>query len=412
MNSTVVINQAASGEGIIIAIVIYAIIWAINAFSKSNQEEKIASISKLSLEVDKGKAPERFKLEDVECFNFRLKGWINNSRQDKIKVIIHAYDNTNLEEGEKQGFPLVCTTNYFQDEKSRVFKIQATWDTTADTYLPNWYDFISVPVDSLVPPLKGKRNIMFRIVAGEPSLNSERAFFDDAEIKKILHFSDCFVEHTFKEPGYMDTATNRERVEELSIEIAVAFATADGDLQKKELDVIKKWIVDITSTLEEKKSKERKDALSTILKNSYKDSKAKKISVSSILNQMNEKLSKAQKYEIIELLLSIASSDNKFGKEEDSLLSKIVKKLEVDEIIFANMKNKTIINVDEMETSTSTSEATFGIKEEMTNEEKCKLLRKHYSKWNAQTNSNNAKTKNRAKEMVKLIATLREKYNC
>lgn len=48
----------------------------------------------------------------------------------------------------------------------------------------------------------------------------------------------------------------------------------------------------------------------------------------------------------------------------------------------------------------------------MTNEEKCKLLRKHYSKWNAQTNSNNAKTKNRAKEMVKLIATLREKYNC
>ena len=66
MNSTVVINQAASGEGIIIAIVIYAIIWAINAFSKSNQEEKIASISKLSLEVDKGKAPERFKLEDVE----------------------------------------------------------------------------------------------------------------------------------------------------------------------------------------------------------------------------------------------------------------------------------------------------------------------------------------------------------
>ena len=127
MNSTVVINQAASGEGIIIIIVIYAIIWAINAFSKSNQEEKIASISKLSLEVDKGKAPERFKLEDVECFNFRLKGWINNSRQDKIKVIIHAYDNTNLEEGEKQGFPLVCTTNYFQDEKSRVFKMQATW---------------------------------------------------------------------------------------------------------------------------------------------------------------------------------------------------------------------------------------------------------------------------------------------
>jgi hypothetical protein len=127
---------------------------------------------------------------------------------------------------------------------------------------------------------------------------------------------------------------------------------------------------------------------------------------------MNEKLSKAQKYEIIELLLSIASADNKLSKEEDSLLNKIVKKLEVDEVIFANMKNKTIISVDEIETSTSTSESIFGIKEEMSDEEKCKLLRKHYSKWNAQTNSNNPKTKSRAKEMVKLITALREKYNC
>ena len=111
-------------------------------------------------------------------------------------------------------------------------------------------------------------------------------------------------------------------------------------------------------------------------------------------------------------LLNIAGADDKLSEKENALLDKIVKKLEVDEVIFANMKNKTIINVDEMETSTSTSETIFGIKESMSNEEKCKLLRKHYSKWNAQTNSNNQKTKNRAKDMVKLIASLREKYNC
>ena len=117
MNSTVVINQA-SGEGIIVVIIIYVIIWVINAITKANHEEKIASIPKLSLEVDKGKAPEKFKLGDVECFNIRIKGWINNPRQDKIKVILHAYDNTSLEEGEKQGLPLVCTTNIFQDQNT------------------------------------------------------------------------------------------------------------------------------------------------------------------------------------------------------------------------------------------------------------------------------------------------------
>lgn len=411
MNNAVFINQA-SAEGFLIIGVIWAVIWFFNTISKDNHEQKKASIPKLSLEVNKGTAPEKFKLENVECFNIRLQGWINNPIQNKIKLIIHAYDNTNLEEGYRQGLPLVSTSNYYQDENSRVFKIQVTWDTTADTYITNWFDFISIPVDSLIPPVKGKREIMFRVIAGDPSLNTVRGELEKEEIKKILHFSEYLVEHTFKEPGYMETATNREKVEELSIEIAVAFATADGDLQKQELDIIKKWIVDITSMLDEKKNKERKDVLSKVLKDTYKNAKAKKISVSTILNQMNEKLSKAQKYEIIELLLSIASADNKLSKEEDALLNKIVKKLEVDEVIFANMKNKTIISVDEIDTSTATSESIFGIKEEMTNEEKCKLLRKHYSKWNAQTNSNNPKTKNRAKEMVKLIASLREKYNC
>lgn len=411
MNSAVVINQA-SAEGFAIIAVIWFVFWIIGLISKGNRDAEIANIPKLSLEVEKGNAPEKFKLENVECFNIRMKGWINNPRQNKIKIIIHAYDNTNLEQGSRQGLPLLCTLNYFQDEKSRIFKIQETFDTTADTYLANWHDFRSIPVDSLIPPNKGRRDIMFRIIAGEPTLNTNHGGFGEEEVKKIIHFSEFLVEHTFKEPGYMDTATNREKIEELSIEIAVAFATADGDLQKQELDVIKKWITDKTSMLEEEKKKERRDTLSAILKNSYKSAKAKKISVSSILNQMNEKLGKVQKYEIIELLLSIASADNKLSKEEDALLNKIVKKLEVDEVLFANMKNKTIISVDEMETSTSTSESIFGIKEEMPDEEKCKLLRKHYSKWNAQTNSNNPKTKNRAKEMVKLIASLREKYNC
>lgn len=135
------------------------------------------------------------------------------------------------------------------------------------------------------------------------------------------------------------------------------------------MDIIKKWIVDITSNLEENKIKARKDALSDVLKNAYKNAKAKKISVSSILNEMNDNLGKSQKYEIVELLLNIASADDKLSEKENVLLDKIVKKLEIDEAVFSNMKNKTVINIGEIETSRSTSESIFGIKEEMTNEE-------------------------------------------
>ena len=48
----------------------------------------------------------------------------------------------------------------------------------------------------------------------------------------------------------------------------------------------------------------------------------------------------------------------------------------------------------------------------MDNKEKCKVLRKEYTKWNAQTNHKEAKRKKRAKEMVKIIANLRKQHNC
>lgn len=413
MNSNVVITQA-SFEGIIIVIIIYAAFWIFSKVNQNKRDEEIASIPPLTLEVEKGVGFEKFKLGDVECFNLRIKGWINNPRtyQDKIKLIFHAYDNTDLEKDVKVGLPLISNNNVFQDEKSRVFKIQTTWETTADTYLPNWYEFISIPCENLIPPLKGNREIMFRVIAGEPSLDTDRGFIDGEDTKKVIHWADSTIAHKFNDLGYTEYSKNREKLESLSVEIAVAFATVEGDLQKKTLDIIKKWIVDITSNLEENKIKVRKDALSDVLKSAYKNAKAKKISVSSILNEMNNNLSKSQKYEIIELLLNIAGADDKLSEKENVLLDKIIKKLEIDEAVFSNMKNKTVINIGEIETSRSTSESIFGIKEEMTNEEKCKLLRKNYSKWNAQTNSNNQKTKTRAKEMVKLIAQLREKYNC
>ena len=47
----------------------------------------------------------------------------------------------------------------------------------------------------------------------------------------------------------------------------------------------------------------------------------------------------------------------------------------------------------------------------MDNDEKLKILRKQYTKWNGQTNNRDIKKKKRAKEMVKIIANLRKQYS-
>ena len=56
-------------------------------------------------------------------------------------------------------------------------------------------------------------------------------------------------------------------------------------------------------------------------------------------------------------------------------------------------------------------ESVFGIDKDMTKNEKLKILRKEYSRWNALTNNTDKMIRERAKEMRDLAASLRSQYN-
>ena len=75
-------------------------------------------------------------------------------------------------------------------------------------------------------------------------------------------------------------------------------------------------------------------------------------------------------------------------------------------------KESVIYSNTNLDFSEKPSEESFGITTDMTDSEKCKVLRKEYTKWNGQTTQKDPKRKKRAKEMVKIIADLRKQYNC
>ena len=56
-------------------------------------------------------------------------------------------------------------------------------------------------------------------------------------------------------------------------------------------------------------------------------------------------------------------------------------------------------------------ESVFGINKDMTKDEKLKILRKEYGRWNALTNNSDKMIRERAKEMRDLAANLRSQYN-
>ena len=119
-----------------------------------------------------------------------------------------------------------------------------------------------------------------------------------------------------------------------------------------------------------------------------------------------------ERYEIINLLLNIATNDDTLIAKENSFIDNVAKKLELNQNKYQEIKRIETASLKSVDFGDQADESIFGITKDMDNKEKCKILRQEYSRWNSQTNNNDKTKRNRAKEMTILAANLRKQYNC
>ena len=397
----------------------YGVIWVIiiiavflfNLFSKSEDSssdvQQFVSDNPFSIKVKRGMPPTETGIK-IDCFNIEMRGMINHPSEDEVKVILTLQDVTDNEE--EAGLPVVSAHHVFSEPNSRVFGFHQNVRTGTDSYYPDWIKYTSVPLDFIIPPHKGSRKIKFLLFVCDSDTEIRQGHLEDTH--KVKHLATQIVNFSFKEPGYMDELVNRDKVEDLTIKLGMSMAAVDGHLDQKELNVIKSWVKNLTNLLEEDKAEERKKHFSKFVKSAYTAAKDKKISLSNLVKEFNDIASKSQKYTAMQLLLDISGADGTLSKEEDVFINKIAKTTGINLATFKEMKNKVIANVDNIDLSEKPSEEFFGVTEDMDDKQKCKVLRKEFTKWNGQTNHNNIKKRKRAKEMVKIIANLRKQYNC
>lgn len=269
-----------------------------------------------------------------------------------------------------------------------------------------------------IPPYSGERLIEFKFYIVKP--NSIFSNGVTAE-ENILFQTEMRSPFFFKRFGYLDNFTKVDEVDANIVQLSLAVANLSGSIGKAELGVVKNWIeaknkwgldeILHPELYDNKENIKKKAFYNQLLKYSFDKITEKKLIFSEILKKLNEKAYLSEKYEAINLLLNVVSADNKFTKKENDLLNKIVSSFELEETEFNKMKEKILATVDEVE-GDKTNESLFNITAKMSKDEKCKLLRKEYSRWNAQTNNSDTKIKARAKRMVEMAAKLRSKYKC
>jgi len=396
--------------------VLIVIGWVLfSIFSKSDEEKTYEARKEifdkigLQLQVSEEIPPKDKGLPQVKCIAVKVKGLFGNPNENKTKIFLTIHDNTDLSDDE-YGLPILSAHPSFSEPGSRVFSLSTTYETSPDTYFPDWFNFIYIPKELILPPKKGRRRLKFNFTACDTDTTVTHGVHDD--LNKIHYNAYDFYNLTTKEIGYMEELANKSKVEDLTIKLAMCMAATDAHLDQKELNVIKNWAKTLTQELDGDKAEEKKKHFSTFIKETYNEAKSKKISISKLVSEFNDKASKGQKYLAIELMLNVASSDDKLAAEEEKFINKIAKTTGVDLKTFKDMKNKIVAKVGKLDLSEKPSEETFGITEDMDDKEKCKILRKEFTKWKNQTTNKDPKRKKRAAEMVKIVADLRKQYNC
>ena len=286
-------------------------------------QEHLDSIPEFTVSIDKN-ASMNLKSKNLKSFAVKLKGYCGNPYGNEIKIILFAYDNTDIDDDTENGPPLLSAHEAFSDSHSRCLCIQQKGPSEEGQYWPKFFTFFHIPKEIIIHPHKGKRKLKFLAFIAQPDVDPKYGGFSKTDYDKIIHASRTIIEYNFTEVGYKDMIENQDEVQDLTIQLAMGMAASDGHLDQKELDILKKWVQNEADLLEKKAAKKRNQHFSKFIKETYQIAQNKELPISKIVKQFNEMATKSQKYEAIQLLLDTASADDKFTAEEDKFINQFV----------------------------------------------------------------------------------------
>ena len=231
----------------------------------------------------------------------------------------------------------------------------------------------------------------------------EYGFDDYGDYPEILSYTSSEIDVEYKQPGYLDI--NRRKYNDLTIALGLALNQLEGKNLKENFEKIKDEI-----RYDGDYSAEGNIYKSLSLKSNYESALKKKIDLESILKELKKNSRIHERYEMIDLLLNLAITDETYSAKENEFIDKVAKSLDLHNEKFQEIKKRKTASVKFVDFGDKADESIFGITKDMDKKEKLRVLRKEYSRWNALTNNSDKAIRERAREMRDLAANIRRQY--
>ena len=308
--------------------------------------------------------------------------------------------------------PVLSHVEQFQESATIVFQqISDLGAVELNHGLSSWARIGGVIPEILHPPVGGNRNIkvVTRLVDLDNMPNIQFGFVDKPDLS--LWTGELQFSYFFEGKGYEEKSEERDEAHAISIKIGMAVAMADGSLDNREGEILKKWIVKAISPFSETKRIRLKSVYNDAMRDSYDRALQGDLNIASLTGRLNKIGEKSYKYDAVELCFDIMVADGVADPEELKIIRQIAEALELDFDEIEKLRDQKIINLDTSIVDQASIEEIIGIEAEWSNGQINKHLRTEFKKWNDRLNTlSEGQERENAQRMLDLISEARSKY--
>lgn len=356
-----------------------------------------ARVSQTTIEVEGNTAP---------IFEIEVRGPISAPYAGfEIQFVVHAFDIT---DGEAK--PIFCALDWMQETVTPVleYRTEAAPLPYENAIISNWSRKAFVPIDMVTLPRSGQRQLEFRIDV--VSANPETRYVIGQRISGVVLASAVFKTGvTWSELGYEEMRERRARIEELTLELAMAVSAADGSMDRVEGAVIRAWLAKRVESIEDEEEKSgEKRRLNGLVTAAYQKATTGELNMQAMCGELKEISDPAARYDALELCLHVAAADGRAEEEELKTIRQLGEWMQISLDRLRSMEEK-ILPVS-MHVGNADDESLLGLTAAMSPEEVRKHLNREYRKWNSLASHSDPTKREQAKEMLSRIATARRKH--
>ena len=356
-----------------------------------------ARVTRTTVDLDGNSAP---------IFEVEVRGPISAPHAKfPIQFVVHVFDIT---EGEAK--PIFCALDWMQEKITPVLECRT--DVSPLPYehaiISDWSRKAFIPIDMITLPRSGSRHLEFLIDV--VSANPETRYMLGQRISGVvLASATAQIAVAWSEIGYEEMRERRARIEELTLQLAMAVSAADGSMDRAEGAVIRAWLAKRVEAIEDEEEKSsEKRRLNGLVTMAYRKATADKLNMQAMCNELTEIADPAARYDALELCLHVAAADGRAEETELTTIRQLGKWMEVSLERLRSMEEK-ILPVS-MHVGDADDEGLLGLKSTMSAQEVRKHLNREYRKWNSLAGHSDPKKRDQAREMLARIAAARRKH--